>query len=87
MAIYRTRGSCSREIIFSVNENHELTSLKFLGGCSGNHQALTRLLIGKDINYIIGQLKGIRCRNNTSCPDQLSQALERYLEEKDSMQE
>lgn len=81
MATYRTKGSCSREIIFSVDSENKLESLKFLGGCSGNHQALSRLLVGKDLNYIIQQCKGIQCRNNTSCPDQLSIALEQYIEE------
>lgn len=82
MATYRTKGSCSREIIFSVNEENELTDLKFLGGCSGNLQAMAKLLHGKKIDDIIMTLKGIQCRNNTSCPDQLAIALTEYLEKK-----
>lgn len=49
-----------------------------MGGCSGNLQGISRLTIGKDIDEIIGTLKGIKCRNNTSCPDQLALALEEY---------
>lgn len=79
MAVYRTRGTCSREIIFSVDKDNKLTDIKFLGGCSGNLQAVAKLIIGKDINDIVSQLKGIQCRNGTSCPDQLSLALEEYI--------
>ncbi|NLK18065.1 MAG: TIGR03905 family TSCPD domain-containing protein [Clostridiales bacterium] len=82
MAIYRTRGSCSREIFFSVNNDDVLTELKFLGGCSGNLQAVSRLVVGKKIDEIISTLKGIQCRNGTSCPDQLATALEDYKEKK-----
>ena len=80
MATYRTRGSCSREIIFNVNGDNVLTELKFLGGCSGNLQAVSRLLVGKNIDEIIPTLKGIQCRNGTSCPDQLALALTDYKE-------
>jgi len=79
MATYRTSGSCSREIIFSVQDN-KLTDLKFLGGCSGNLQAISRLVMGKDIDEVIASLKGIQCRNKTSCPDQLALALLEYKE-------
>lgn len=78
MPTFRTNGSCSREIIFDVDENNKLTSLKFLGGCSGYAQAMARILIGKDIEEIAKLFKGIQCRNNTSCPDQLSIALYQY---------
>ena len=75
MPIYRTKGTCSREIIFSV-ENNVLTDLKFIGGCSGNLQAIQRLCVGRPIDEIIPLLRGIKCRNDTSCPDQLARALE-----------
>lgn len=84
MATYRTKGSCSREIIFNVDENNILTDLKFLGGCSGNLQAVSRLVTGKNIDEIIALLKGIQCRNGTSCPDQLATALSEYSRKKQS---
>ncbi len=77
MPIYRTHGTCSREIIFNVEDNI-LTDLKFIGGCSGNLQAVQRLCVGKNIDEIIPILKGIKCRNDTSCPDQLAHALAEY---------
>lgn len=78
MPIYRTNGTCSREIIFQVDENNILTDLKFIGGCSGNLQALTRFCIGKKIDEVVPIIKGIKCRNDTSCPDQLARALIEY---------
>jgi uncharacterized protein (TIGR03905 family) len=53
-------------------------NVRFIGGCGGNLQGIARLVEGKDINEIEGLLKGIRCRGNTSCPDQLSQAITEY---------
>ena len=82
MATFRTKGSCSREIIFTVDENDTLTSVKFLGGCSGNLQAISRLVVGKKISDIVNTLKGIQCKNGTSCPDQLTQALLDYEKRK-----
>lgn len=78
MNIYQTRGTCSKQIIFDVKEDLTLTKVKFIGGCSGNLQAIAKLVEGKNINEIIPLLKGIKCRNNTSCGDQLSIALENY---------
>ena len=78
MFTYFTSGTCSRQIIFEVDENNKLHSLKFRGGCSGNLQGVARLCEGKDINEIETLLSGVKCRNNTSCPDQLSKAIEEY---------
>ena len=77
MATYRTRGSCSREIIFNIEDN-KIKNLKFLGGCSGNLQALSKLIDDMDIDEAIFKLKGIQCKNGTSCPDQLAIALVEY---------
>ena len=56
----------------------KVTDVKFIGGCSGNLQGISRLVKGRDIDEVIETLKGIKCRNNTSCPDQLAQALIEY---------
>lgn len=77
MELYNTKGTCARQIIFEVKD-HKLTDLKFAGGCSGNLKGITKLVLGKDIDYIIEALQGIVCRNGTSCPDQLSKALAEY---------
>ena len=78
MQIYTTKGTCSRQIIFEVTEDNLIKDVKFIGGCSGNLQALSRLVNGKPIDEVISTLKGIKCRSNTSCGDQLAIALEQY---------
>ncbi len=78
MQTYMTRGTCSRQILFDVTEDGKLKDVKFIGGCSGNLQAIARLVDGKDIDEVISLLKGIKCRSNTSCGDQLATALEKY---------
>ncbi len=86
MNIYRTKGTCSREIIFTVDENDILKTLKFVNGCSGNTQGISKLAVGRHIDEVIDLLQGIQCRNGTSCPDQLAKALIHYKEEKNNPQ-
>ena len=78
MEIYNTFGTCSRQIFFEVTDDKKLTGVKFIGGCSGNLQALSKLVEGMDIDQVIEKLKGIKCRSNTSCSDQLATALLKY---------
>lgn len=77
MIIYRTHGVCAHEIMFDVVDN-KIYKVRFIGGCSGNHQGIARLIEGKDIDEVISTLSGVACRNNTSCPDQLAKALIEY---------
>lgn len=77
MQIYSTKGTCSRQIIYSV-ENGKVHDVKFIGGCNGNLQGIAKLVEGKDVDEVISLLSGINCRNNTSCPDQLARALMEY---------
>ena len=82
MESYRTRGTCCREIVFVVDDNDVLTSVKFVNGCSGNTQGVARLAVGTKIDEIISLLEGIQCRAGTSCPDQFAKALKEYKEKK-----
>lgn len=76
MYIYKTRGICPPEIHFQLSGN-VLTGVRFMGGgCRGNAQLIGRLLEGQEIDKVLPLLKGIQCRNNTSCPDQLYQAVQ-----------
>ena len=77
MQIYSTKGTCSRQIIYSV-ENGKVHDVKFIGGCNGNLQGIAKLVEGKDVDEVISLLSGINCRNNTSCPDQLAKAIMEY---------
>ena len=80
MQTYMTRGTCSRQILFDVTEDNKVTNVKFIGGCSGNLQGIARLVNNRHIDDVISTLKGIKCRGNTSCPDQLATALMEYKE-------
>ena len=78
MFIYSARGTCSREILFDVDADNKMHNVRFIGGCGGNLQGIARLVEGKDIDEVATLLAGIRCKGNTSCPDQLSKAIEAY---------
>ena len=84
MQTYMTRGTCSRQILYDVTEDMRVKNVKFIGGCSGNLQAIARLVDGKPVDEVIATLKGIKCRSNTSCGDQLAVALENYKEKKNN---
>jgi uncharacterized protein (TIGR03905 family) len=72
---YPTRGVCPPEIHFEIREGI-LEEIRFVGGgCPGNAKLVSRLLAGKPIREVLENLKGIDCRNQTSCPDQLATAL------------
>ena len=73
---YNPTGVCSRRIEFDIIGD-VITNISFLGGCNGNLQGLSSLLKGMDIDEAIARLKGIKCGPRaTSCPDQISKALE-----------
>ena len=79
--VYKTFGTCSREISFDVVDN-KLTNVSFLGGCNGNLQGISKLVEGMDIDEIIARVEGIKCgARQTSCPDQLAQALKKFKAE------
>jgi len=76
---YKPKGVCSNNITFEIIDG-KLHNVSFSGGCNGNLQGLGRLLEGMTPQEAVNRLKGIQCGSkNTSCPDQLSQALEKYL--------
>lgn len=83
MFVYYTSGTCSRQILFDVDEENKIHGVKFIGGCSGNLQGVGKLVEGKNINELEGLLSGIKCKNNTSCPDQLSKAIAAYKKSKE----
>lgn len=77
---YKTRGTCSSEIELEINGD-VIESVRFIGGCRGNTTGVAALARGVKVDDAIARLKGIQCRNGTSCPDQLARALEAYKAE------
>lgn len=77
---YTPEGVCSREMIIEM-EGNTIKSVKIVGGCPGNTLAVSAMVEGKNIDEVIKKLKGIPCgMRGTSCPDQLSKALEKIKE-------
>jgi uncharacterized protein (TIGR03905 family) len=83
MYSYKTNGTCSRQILFDIDSN-TVKNVKFIGGCAGNLQGVAKLVEGRPVDEVISLLSGIKCRNNTSCPDQLAKALTKHLEEQNN---
>lgn len=66
------------QMIFEIDEGI-VKDLQIIGGCPGNTVGVSTLIKGKNIDEIIQMLKGIPCGNRgTSCPDQISKALQEY---------
>lgn len=86
MLTYATKGTCSRQIIFEVEDN-KVKNVKFIGGCLGNLQGIAKLVEGRDVDEVISTLKGIKCKGNTSCPDQLATALAEYKKKQEETEQ
>ena len=72
---FKTSGTCSQRILFDVEEG-KVKNVQFIGGCNGNLKGIAALVEGADIDAVIARVQGIRCgMKQTSCPDQLAQAL------------
>ena len=74
---YTTKGTCSKMIDVTADENDIIQQVFFLGGCNGNLQGICQLVRGQHIDDVMRKIDGIRCgTKGTSCPDQLCRALE-----------
>ena len=72
---YKTSGTCSYQINFSINDN-VVNNVEFLGGCNGNTKGIAALVEGMKVEDVITRLGNIKCGlKSTSCPDQLAKAL------------
>ncbi|MBQ3104197.1 MAG: TIGR03905 family TSCPD domain-containing protein [Oscillospiraceae bacterium] len=75
---YVPHGICAQRIILDI-EDGVIRDVNIVGGCDGNHKGITALVKGMKVAEVKDKLKGIRCGfRDTSCPDQLSRALEEY---------
>ena len=78
---FRPRGVCSQEMRVDVDGQGIIQKLEVLGGCDGNLQGISALVVGMPAQEAIRRLKGIQCGfKPTSCPDQLARGLEAALE-------
>ena len=78
---YKTKGTCSTEIDFEIEDN-KIKNISFKGGCNGNLQGISSLVIGMNVNDVIEKLEGTNCNGRgTSCPDQLAKALKEAIQQ------
>lgn len=78
---YRTMGTCSSRIDFEL-EDGILKNVQFTGGCNGNLKGIASLVEGMKAEDVIKKLAGTKCGfKQTSCPDQLANALKAALQE------
>lgn len=73
--VYIPKGVCSKQINIEV-EDGIVKSVEYIGGCNGNLKGIGSLVKGMKVEDVIERLENIKCgMKNTSCPDQLAQAL------------
>lgn len=77
---YKTRGTCSTMIHFDLDDEKRVHNVHFDHGCDGNLKGIGALVEGMEASRVIDSLDGIKCGfKNTSCPDQLAQALKQAI--------
>ena len=77
---YKPRRTCSTMMEVTV-EDGIVMNVKITGGCNGNLQGISKLVVGMPAQEVINRLSGIRCGyRSTSCPDQLAIALTKCME-------
>lgn len=77
----RNRGTCSVLTKVELNNDHTIENVEVLGGCNGNLKGICQLLKGMKAEDAITRMKGTTCGSKlTSCPDQISLALQEALE-------
>ena len=78
---YTPRGVCSRRMVVELSDSGVIENVRIDGGCSGNLQGISRLVVGMKAEEAIARMEGISCGGKpTSCPDQLAKALKKALE-------
>ena len=72
---------CVKKIMNNVPSlGKGIKDVKVEGGCSGNLQGISRLVVGMKATDAIERMQGISCGGKpTSCPDQLAKALTEAL--------
>lgn len=78
---YIPTGTCSKKIDVEINDEGLINNVCFTGGCNGNLKGIGSLVRGMSPKDVIKRLDGIKCGGkNTSCPEQLCRALEKFSE-------
>lgn len=74
---YYPQGVCPMKLEFDL-DGDTVKNIEFTGGCNGNLKAIATLVDGWKADDIIEKLDGNTCGfKQTSCADQLAQALKK----------
>jgi hypothetical protein len=78
MLTFELNNTCPKFVSFDINDNI-LTFFKFDAGCDGCFKVLYKLLMGKNVDYVIDILNDCKCNYNSSnsCLVQLSYLLQK----------
>ncbi|MDY5931758.1 MAG: TIGR03905 family TSCPD domain-containing protein [Candidatus Ornithospirochaeta sp.] len=77
---YRTKGTCSSMISFTLDDDERIHDLAFVGGCNGNLKGIGKLCEGMKAKDVADRIEGTTCGfKSTSCPDQLAKAIREAL--------
>ena len=81
---YYPKGVCSSKYVLDINEEDDtINEIQIQSGCAGNLLGISKLIKGMKVQDVIEDFKGTPCGfKSTSCPDQISKALEYYLDNK-----
>lgn len=83
---YYPKGVCSKQYDIEL-EDGVIKDIVITGGCNGNLKGIAALLRGRKAEEIIPIIRGTTCGPRpTSCPDQISYALEAALKEEQGVQ-
>ncbi len=76
---YTPKGVCAKAMSIDI-EDGIVQDLRVIGGCNGNLKGISALVKGMKVEDVIERLEGVKCGfKNTSCPDQVAQALKSAL--------
>jgi uncharacterized protein (TIGR03905 family) len=74
--IFKPDNVCADKIKIKII-NDVIEDVEFIGGCPGSLSGIAALIEGSKVGEVAEKLEGIPCQNQTSCPDQLSKALQK----------
>ena len=79
---FQPKGVCCKLMQMRIKDDI-IEDVEFVGGCNGNLKGIGILIRGMNIHDIIPKLSGLPCGSRpTSCPDQLTQGIQAYIEAK-----
>ena len=67
--VYRTKGTCASKIDLDIDRDHIIRSVRFTGGCNGNLQGISKLVVGRKAEEVIDRIWSEQKENHDSNSD------------------